>query len=66
MSTIAARSPEPVGRTQVGETRILVENVPWNLYESFLDALPEGSPVRLAYDGRDMEITTTMCFKFSF
>jgi len=59
MSTVAARSPARVGATQGGETRILVENVPWSLYETFLDSLAEGSPIRLAYDGRDMEIMTT-------
>jgi Uma2 family endonuclease len=42
-----------------GETRILVEDVPWSLYEAFIDALPEGSPIRLAYDGKDLEVMTT-------
>jgi Uma2 family endonuclease len=59
MSTIAERSPTRVAVPFPGETRILVENVPWSLYETFLDALPEGSPIRLAYDGKDMEVTTT-------
>jgi Uma2 family endonuclease len=59
MSTIAARPPARAAIPQAGETRILVENVPWRLYETFVDLLPEGSPVRLAYDGRDMEIMTT-------
>jgi len=46
-------------RTSGGETRILVPGVGWRFYETFVDALPEGSPVRLAYDGKDLEIMVT-------
>jgi Uma2 family endonuclease len=45
----------PVG----GETRILIPGVRWSFYETFVDALPECSPVRLAYDGKDLEIMVT-------
>jgi hypothetical protein len=59
MSTNAARRQARSSELQVGETRTLVEKVPFSLYETFLDSLPEGSAIRLAYDGRDMEIMTT-------
>jgi Uma2 family endonuclease len=59
MSGIAERSPARVAVAFPGETRILVEDVPWGLYEAFVDALPEGSPIRLAYDGKDLEVMTT-------
>ena len=59
MSRIAERSPTRVAVPVPGETRILVEDVPWGLYEAFVDALPEGSQVRLAYDGKDLEVMTT-------
>jgi Uma2 family endonuclease len=42
-----------------GETRILARDVPWALYEELVDSLHEGSPIRLAYDGKDMELMTT-------
>ena len=41
------------------ETRIVVPGAPWGLYESFIDLLPEGSPIRVTYDGKDMEIMVT-------
>jgi Uma2 family endonuclease len=59
MTKIAARPRARVDAPHGGETRLLVGNVPWSLYETFLDSLPEGSPIRLAYDGRNMEIMTT-------
>ncbi|MFO0889714.1 MAG: Uma2 family endonuclease [Isosphaeraceae bacterium] len=40
----------------VGETRIAIKGVPWTVYETWIDSLPEGTPVRMAYDGRDLEI----------
>jgi Uma2 family endonuclease len=42
-----------------GETRILVHGARWEFYETFVDALPEGSPIRLAFDGKDLEILVT-------
>src|SRR5208283_1472337 len=41
------------------EARIVVPGAPWGLYESFIDLLPEGSPIRVTYDGKDMEIMVT-------
>jgi Uma2 family endonuclease len=39
-----------------GETRIAIKGVNWKVYETWVDLLPEGSPVRMAYDGRSLEI----------
>jgi Uma2 family endonuclease len=39
-----------------GETRIVIEGVDWKVYESWVGSLPEGSPVRMAYDGKNLEI----------
>ena len=39
-----------------GETRIAVKGVGWNVYESWVDSLPERTPIRMAYDGRNLEI----------
>lgn len=41
-----------------GELRLRVPDAPWLVYETMVDALPESTPVRLAYDGRDLEIMT--------
>lgn len=43
-------------RTGNGETRIAIKGVGWNVYESWVDSLPDRSPVRMAYDGRNLEI----------
>jgi Uma2 family endonuclease len=58
MSTLTVQ--EPPGRVlpPTGENRVLVANVPWSFYEDFVDRLPENSAVRVAYDGKDMEIMT--------
>ena len=33
-------------------------DVSWRVYETWVDSLPESTPVRMAYDGRDLEIMT--------
>ena len=38
------------------ETRIRVPGVSYQVYESWMRSLPENSPVRMAYDGRSMEL----------
>ncbi|HMF38801.1 MAG TPA: Uma2 family endonuclease [Isosphaeraceae bacterium] len=40
------------------EARLVVPDVSWPVYETWVDALPESTPVRMAYDGRDLEIMT--------
>ncbi len=57
MSTVTTRPPGSPAPS-AGENRVLVPNVPWSVYQSFVDAIPENSSVRVAYDGRDMEIMT--------
>ncbi len=59
MSTTLNEPGSRLARPSGGETRILIPNVRWSLYETFVDALPEGSPVHLAYDGKDLEIMVT-------
>jgi len=40
------------------EARLVVPDVSWPVYETWVDALPESMPVRMAYDGRNLEIMT--------
>ncbi len=56
MSTTIAEPPPQTTATATGETRILVPDATWALYESFVNNLPEGTPIRTAFDGRNMEI----------
>jgi len=56
MSTITTRPPRRATAPPQGETRILVPGASWSLYETFVESLPEGSAIRTAFDGRDMEI----------
>ena len=41
-----------------GETRIAIRGVGWEVYDILSDAVGEGSHVRMAYDGKDLEIMT--------
>jgi hypothetical protein len=41
-----------------GEFRVVFRGVPFQVYKTLLDATPETSAVRLAYDGKDLEIMT--------
>jgi len=59
MSTTIAKPPTRATSPPAAETRILVPRVPWRLYEAFVELLPEGSPIRTAFDGKDMEIMVT-------
>jgi Uma2 family endonuclease len=43
----------------MGQQRIAIRNVGWDLYDLLSDAIGEGQHVYLAYDGRDLEIMTT-------
>jgi hypothetical protein len=67
MSTITARKPSktrakrlirPLDRGDA-ETRIVLRDVGWDVYDMLSDAVGEGSPVRMIYDGKDLEIMTT-------
>jgi Uma2 family endonuclease len=59
MSTTIAEPPPQTTATPTGETRILVPDATWTLYESFVNNLPESTPIRTAFDGRNMEIMVT-------
>jgi Uma2 family endonuclease len=59
MSVAITQPPSRTTTLPAGETRILVPRVPWRLYETFVEMLPEGSHIRTAFDGKDMEIMVT-------
>jgi Uma2 family endonuclease len=48
------RAPEVI----LGEQRIVIRNVSWDLYDRLSDAIDEHQHVYLAYDGKDLEIMT--------
>lgn len=54
-TTAPFRAPDTV---RLAEQRILIRNVSWEIYDLLSDAISEGQPVYLAYDGRDVEIMT--------
>ena len=54
--TLAPSGPER--RILVGAKRLVVPDVDWEAYETWLDSLPERSPIRMAFDGRNLEIMT--------
>jgi hypothetical protein len=63
MSTITAPPTSPTTKTPIGklevqidEQRIVIRNVNWHVYETLVDSIGEGQHVRVAYDGRDMQI----------
>ena len=49
------RAPEVI----LGEQRIVIRNVSWDLYDRLSDEIGEGQHVHLTYDGKDLEIMTT-------
>jgi Uma2 family endonuclease len=59
MSTLTTRPTGPTTTAVPGETRILVTRASWALYRTFVEMLPEGSAIRTAFDGKDMEIMVT-------
>lgn len=54
--TLAPIGPER--RVLVGSTRLVVPDVDWSVYETWVDSLPERSPIRMAFDGSNLEIMT--------
>jgi Uma2 family endonuclease len=50
---------KPVHKPSAGELRLRFSGVPFGTYESLIRALPERTPVRMAYDGRNLEIMVT-------
>ena len=55
----ATTTPRRTGPTLPGETRICIPGVNWRFYEWLVDSIPEGTGVRVALDGTDVEIMTT-------
>jgi Uma2 family endonuclease len=56
MSTVTPRKKLRVRPRLTGEHRWVVRDVGWVDYETFVDLIPEWSPLRVAFDGKDMEI----------
>jgi Uma2 family endonuclease len=50
---------KPVPGAVVGEQRIVIRGLSWDLYDRLSDAVGEGQHVSLAYDGKDLELMTT-------
>ena len=48
----------PGKRILVGSKRLLVPDVDWSVYETWVDSLPERSLIRMAFDGSNLEIMT--------
>ena len=53
------KTPERRDAPPTGETRIAIPGMTWDAYATFVRLLPEGSPVRVAFDGRTLEIMVT-------
>jgi len=58
MSTMIVPPRNEAAGRRAGEARLVVPDASWRVYETWVDSLPESTPVRMAYDGRDLEITT--------
>lgn len=64
MSTVTRQKPARARAKQVirpleradEETRIVFRGVGWGVYDALSAALPDGSPIRMIYDGKDLEI----------
>ncbi len=45
--------------TEVPDRRVVFRGVDWAFYETLVDSIPEGAPIQVDYDGRDVEIMAT-------
>jgi Uma2 family endonuclease len=45
--------------TEVPERRVVYRGVDWAFYEALVDSIPEGSNIRVDYDGKDLEFMST-------
>lgn len=67
MSTVTRQKPSKVRAKRAirlpdrddKETRIVLPDVGWEVYDLLSDSLRDGSPIRMTYDGKDLEIMTT-------
>ena len=42
----------------VGSKRLVVPDLDWSVYETWVDSLPQCSPIRMAFDGSNLELMT--------
>ena len=60
MTMPQALAPSPAfASIQVGDHRTVFRGVDWHTYNQLSNAVGEGKPVRLIYDGKDLEIMVT-------
>lgn len=59
MTTIRQRVPVRQEVRLGEETRILIPDMTWDQYATFAGWLPDGSSIRVAFDGRNMELIVT-------
>jgi len=63
MSTITRQPPSPVAPIETAtvpdEERGVMRDVSWEFYDRLSDAIGEQSHIRMAYDGKDLEIMVT-------
>jgi Uma2 family endonuclease len=59
MSVTTRKAPERRKVRLGGEKRFLIPGMTWQRYATFVGWLPEGSPIRVAFDGRNMELMVT-------
>src|SRR4051812_7266324 len=59
MSTVARPRPQaPASRRFEAERRLVIRGVRWDDYVTLVDSLHEQSPLRVGFDGKDLEIMT--------
>jgi Uma2 family endonuclease len=58
-SPVVTPASRPPITTVPGDQRIAFRGVGWHVYETLVDSIGEGQHVRVAYDGKDLEIMTT-------
>jgi Uma2 family endonuclease len=54
-----AAAPSPIFDPVPGHQRIVIRGVDWDLYDRLSEAIGEDQHVRLAYDGKDLELMTS-------
>ena len=59
MSVTTREAPARRDVRTTGETRIAIPGMTWDSYSTFVRMLPEGSPIRVAFDGRTLELMVT-------
>ena len=57
--TLKARSLRRVTGEPSGDQRIVFRGVEWDLYDRLTEAVGQDQHIRVAFDGKDMEIMTT-------